>query len=60
VDYLLLYMRSEDVKRAVQAGAESESEIDTIHQQFKIDTWIRGAGCVGELLLDLERDNRSD
>ena len=60
VDYLLLYMRSENLNQAVQAGAESEREIDAIHQQFKIDTWIRGAGCVGELLLDLELDNRSD
>ena len=60
VDYLLLYMRSENLNQAAQVGAESESEIDAIHQQFKIDTWIRGAGCVGELLLDLELGNRSD
>ena len=59
VDYLLLYMRSENLNQAVQAGAESDSEIDAIHQQFKFDTWIRGAGCVGELLLDLELGNRS-
>lgn len=54
VDYLLLYMRSLDMEQAAEAGSESESEIDAIHQQFKIDTWVRGAGCVGELLLDLE------
>lgn len=60
VDYLLLYMRSQNLDQAGQTGSESESEIDAIHQQFKIDSWVRGAGCVGQLLLDLELDNRGD
>ena len=54
VDYLLLYMRTQDMDQAIATGAESDSAIDAIHQQFKVDTWVRGRGCVGELLLDLE------
>jgi Family of unknown function (DUF6176) len=57
VDYLLLYMRSRNIAEAVQTGTDSQSEIDAIHQRFKIDTWVRGAGCVGKLLVDLDVDS---
>ena len=60
VDYLLLYMRSSNIGEAVQTGSNSQREIDAIHQQFKIDTWVRGAGCVGTLLVDLDVDRHSD
>jgi Family of unknown function (DUF6176) len=59
VDYLLLYMRSRNIAEAVQTGTDSQREVDVIHQQFKIDTWVRGAGCVGKLLIDLDVDSPS-
>jgi hypothetical protein len=36
-----------------KVAAKSESPVDAYHQQFKVDTWVRGAGAVGTLLLDL-------
>ena len=52
--YLILYMRSDSQAKADAAAAESEHAIDEIHQQFKVDTWVRGAGGVGTLLVDLD------
>ena len=40
-------------EHAQSVGAESQLAVDKIHQQFKVDTWVRGAGGVGELLVDL-------
>jgi hypothetical protein len=51
--YLLCYMRSESMERAHHVAATSENPVDAVHQQFKVDTWVRGAGAVGELLVDL-------
>ncbi len=53
-------MRSRNISEAVQTGSDSQREIDGIHQQFKVDTWVRGAGCVGTLLVDLDVDRHSD
>ena len=53
-EYLMLYMRSRSMGEAERVGAASGSDIDQIHQQFKIDTWVRGEGAIGSLLLDLE------
>ena len=59
IDYLLVYMRCQNIHEAMQTGSESKSEIDAFHQQFKVDTWVRGAGCVGTLLVDLDVDSPS-
>ena len=53
-DYLLSYMRTEDVARSQAAVKESLHAIDAYHQEFKQDTWIRGAGKRLELLVDLD------
>ena len=52
-DYLLCYMRAESIEDAEQVAAESENPVDAYHQQFKVDTWVRGAGADGQLLVDL-------
>jgi hypothetical protein len=46
-------MRAESMEEAQKIAARSSHPIDAIHQQFKVDTWVRGAGAVGTLLLDL-------
>ena len=57
-DYLLSYMRTEDMQRAKPVGKESMHDIDAYHQQFKRDTWVRGSVTELQLLVDLslERD----
>jgi hypothetical protein len=57
-DYLLAYMRAQSMEEAQRVGAESQHPIDAYHQQFKIDTWVRGGGAVGELLVDLIGERR--
>lgn len=52
-DYLLCYMRADSMEKSQQVAAHSENPVDAYHQQFKIDTWVRGAGAVGKLLVDL-------
>lgn len=52
-DYLLCYMRANSMEDSQKVAAKSESPVDAYHQQFKVDTWVRGAGAVGTLLLDL-------
>jgi hypothetical protein len=37
-------------------AAASESPIDAYHQQFKVDSWVRSAGAVGKVLVDLTAD----
>ena len=58
-DYLILYMRSDSLVKADAAGKSSEHPIDEIHQQFKVDTWVRGAGGVGKLLVDLDASSHA-
>lgn len=53
-DYLICYMRAESLASAQAVSASSSHPIDEIHQQFKVDTWVRGAGAVATLLLDLD------
>ncbi|MBA3891006.1 MAG: hypothetical protein H0X64_10790 [Gemmatimonadaceae bacterium] len=55
-DYVLCYMRAESLEEAQRVVAQSQNPIDAYHQQFKIDTWVRGGGAVGELLVDLVGD----
>ena len=55
-EYLLCYMRAESIERSQQVAAKSENPVDSYHQQFKVDTWVRGAGAVGKLLVDLSPD----
>ena len=52
-DYLLCYMRVDSMSRAEQVAASSSNPVDVYHQQFKVNTWVRGAGCEGKLLVDL-------
>lgn len=52
-DYLLSYMRTEDMQRAKQVGKESMHDIDAYHQQFNRDTWVRGSVTELQLLVDL-------
>ncbi len=54
--YLLSYMRSEDIERAHEVVEQSKHEIDTVHQQFKKDNWVRGSTTELELLVDLAVD----
>ena len=56
-DYLLCYMRAESMQNAETVGAASKSPIDAYHKQFAVDTWVRGAGAVGKLLLDLSGES---
>lgn len=55
-EYLLCYMRAESIERSQQVAANSDNPVDACHQQFKVDTWVRGAGAVGKLLVDLSPD----
>jgi len=52
-DYLLCYMRADSMEESQKVAAKSENPVDAYHQQFKVDTWVRWAGAVGKLLLDL-------
>ena len=52
-EYLLCYMRADSMDRSQQVAANSENPVGAYHQQFKVDTWVRGAGAVGQLLVDL-------
>ncbi len=54
-DYLLSYMRSEDIERAQQVAKESLFGIDAYHQNFKRDTWVRGSVTELQLLVDLSQ-----
>jgi len=55
-EYLLCYMRAKSIEGSQQVAAKSENPVDAYHQQFKVDTWVRGAGAVGRLLVDLSTD----
>ena len=55
-DYLLSYMRAEDMERAQQVAKESLHDIDAYHQQFKRDTWVRGSVTELQLLVDLSQE----
>ena len=44
------------MEKAQNTLTQSAHPIDALHQQFKVDTWVRGAGAVGRLLLDLQVD----
>ena len=54
--YLICYMRAESMEKAQNTLTQSAHPIDAVHQQFKVDTWVRGAGAEGRLLLDLQVD----
>src|SRR5262245_45188856 len=54
--YLLCYMRAASMKRAQAVAERSASVVDVYHQRFKEDTWVRGRGAVGQLLVDLAHD----
>lgn len=41
-------------------AAKSVNPVDQYHQQFKVDTWVRGAGAAGKLLLDLAVDSEEE
>lgn len=51
--YLLCYMRSDSMTKAEAVAAQSSSAVDAYHQQFKVDTWVRGRGAFARLLVDL-------
>ncbi|MGC9348197.1 MAG: DUF6176 family protein [Anaerolineae bacterium] len=52
-DYLIIFMRAEDMARAQELGRTSEASIDQYHKEFKRDVIESGRGL--ELLVDLER-----
>ena len=51
--YLLCYMRAESMKQAEATAAHATNTVDEYHRRFKVDTWVRGGGAVGRLLIDL-------
>ncbi len=51
-NYLIAYMRAEDIAKAQQIGRESQFAIDAMHKAFK-QNWERGYKAT--LLVDLER-----
>ncbi len=51
-DFLIYYMRAENLERSRDVAAQSPHAIDQYHQAFKRDTWDGGARL--ELLIDLE------
>jgi hypothetical protein len=55
-EYLACYMRANSIKASQEVAAKSANPVDEYHHQFKVDTWARGAGAVGSLLLDLAAD----
>lgn len=50
-DYLIAYMRAEDIAKAQQIGRESQFPIDAMHKAFK-QNWEKGYKAT--LLVDLE------
>lgn len=50
-DYLIAYMRAEDIAKAQQIGRESQLAIDAMHKAFK-QNWEKGYKAT--LLVDLE------
>ena len=50
-DYLIAYMRAEDIAKAQQIGRESQFPIDQVHKQFK-SNWEKVYPA--KLLLDLD------
>ena len=50
-DYLLYYMRAASLQKAQDVVKDSPHAIDAFHQQFKKDTWLKGARA--RLLVDL-------
>lgn len=50
-DYLLAYMRADDISRAQQIGRTSQFPIDQVHKKFK-QTWEKVIPAT--LLIDLE------
>ncbi|RKG38122.1 hypothetical protein D9K79_12780 [Acinetobacter cumulans] len=55
-DYLIAYMRAEDIAKAQQIGRESSFPIDVMHKQFKTH-WAKGYKAT--LLVDLENNESS-
>lgn len=51
-NYLIAYMRAEDIAKAQHIGRESQFAIDAMHKAFK-QNWERGYKAT--LLVDLER-----
>ncbi len=52
-DYLLCYMRVDDLARSQAVHAASPREVDAYHQAFKVQAWVRGGHVDAKLLLDL-------
>ena len=50
-DYLMVYMRADDIAQAQQIGKNSQFEIDQVHKGFK-QNWMKVIPA--ELLVDLE------
>lgn len=51
-DYLIYYMRAEDMKKAQNIGRNSLMDIDIIHKEFQKNHWENISPV--KLLLDLE------
>jgi hypothetical protein len=46
------------MKQAEATAAHATSTVDEHHRRFKVDTWARGGGAVGRLLVDLGAGRR--
>jgi hypothetical protein len=51
-DFLIYYMKAQDLEDASQTARQSEHDIDAYHGQFKRDTWESQKPL--ELLIDFE------
>ncbi len=52
-DFLVYYMKAENLQKAEKVAKESRHAIDSYHKQFKRDTWDRIEEL--ELLVDFDR-----
>jgi len=52
VDYLIYYMRSSDMARALAAGRTLADDLQQYHRQFQKEAWVSGQPL--ELLVDLQ------
>ena len=57
LDYLIAYMRAEDIERAQAIGRQSQFPIDQLHKQFK-SNWLKVIPA--RLLVDLDNTNKEE
>ena len=55
MDYLIAYMRAEDIERAQAISRQSQFPIDQLHKQFK-NNWLKVIPA--RLLVDLDNTGK--